>query len=107
MFPIVEYVVNYKYISEVLCVNKEKPIIGCNGKCYLMSELAKSAESEKPLSDKKNSVKDIEILFFQETTNLNVVKTTFPIKVVLNNFYSNLYSLLNCCSVFHPPSFIY
>lgn len=35
LFPLVEYVVNYEYISEVLCENKEKPLIGCDGKCYL------------------------------------------------------------------------
>ena len=64
--PIVEYVVNYEYISKVLCVNKETPIMGCDGKCYLMSQLAKSAEDEKPISDKKFIVKEVEILFFQE-----------------------------------------
>ena len=82
--PIVEYVVNYEYISKVLCVNKETPIMGCDGKCYLMSQLAKSAEDEKPISDKKVIVKDVEILFFQEIKQVVFLKTIITQKSILN-----------------------
>jgi len=33
--PILEYFVNYNYIVNELCENKDKPILTCNGKCYL------------------------------------------------------------------------
>ncbi|MEN9488966.1 MAG: hypothetical protein RL494_1231 [Bacteroidota bacterium] len=65
VLPVVEYVVNYEYISKVLCVNKDKPKLQCNGKCHLMKELAKASENEKPISsDKKFSVQENEVLFF-------------------------------------------
>ncbi len=35
------------------------------GKCYLMSELTKSFDAEKLISDKKENIKSIEIFFFQ------------------------------------------
>ncbi|MBX9808301.1 MAG: hypothetical protein K2X95_10950, partial [Flavobacteriaceae bacterium] len=56
VFPVIDYIVNYEYISKVLCVNKDKPKMHCNGKCHLMKELAKAAENEKPISPNKKTV---------------------------------------------------
>ncbi|MGS2762001.1 hypothetical protein [Sinomicrobium sp. M5D2P9] len=41
LFPVLEYVVNYDYIANVLCINKERPKMQCYGKCYLMGAIAK------------------------------------------------------------------
>ncbi len=106
LFPIVEYVVNYEYVSKVLCVNKEKPELKCNGKCHLMKELAEVAENEKPISDNKIVVKEIEVLFYQELKLIEFSKLLVTKYLFLNANYSNLYTYLNSCSVFHPPSFI-
>ncbi len=53
VLPVVDYIVNYEYISKVLCINKAKPKLNCNGKCHLMKELAKTSESETPISSNK------------------------------------------------------
>jgi hypothetical protein len=87
-------------------VNKETPIMGCNGKCYLMSELAKQSEDEKPISDKKIVVKEIETLFFQDIKSIDLPKVPVSQCIILNANYSNLYTYLDSSSVFHPPSFI-
>ena len=42
MFPIVDYFINYDYIAEQLCENKNKPILACYGKCYIAKEIQKS-----------------------------------------------------------------
>ncbi len=55
VFPVIDYVVNYDYIAKVLCENKAKPELKCNGKCQLMKELAKAAEEEKPISPTKKN----------------------------------------------------
>lgn len=106
IFPVIEYAMNYDYISKVLCINKAKPLLKCNGKCHLMKELAKAAESEKPLSsDKKdNSKQEVEVLFFQDIKSLIVEQIYFQNKTSINDNYSNLYFYLNGCSVFHPPT---
>ncbi len=39
--PIIEYFVNYDYIVEELCENRDKPILTCNGKCYLEKQVKK------------------------------------------------------------------
>lgn len=104
LFPVAEYLINYDYISKVLCVNKEKPQLRCNGKCHLMKELAKAAEDEKPLSDKKTTAKETEVLFYQEINNITFVKTTPSFKKVANTSYSNLYTYLGSDTAFHPPT---
>ncbi len=40
-FPIIEYLINYDFIANELCVNKDKPLLGCNGKCYLEKQVKK------------------------------------------------------------------
>jgi hypothetical protein len=77
VFPVVAYVTNYNYITKVLCINKSKPKLQCNGKCHLMKELAKASESEKPIhSDKKDNVKQ-EIEFYSIRISKPGVATQF------------------------------
>lgn len=108
IFPVLDYVVNYDYISKELCVNKSKPAMHCNGKCHLMKEMAKAAESEKPISsDKKDTSKqEVEVLFFQEIKTLELTQLGFSSSSKINANYSNQYSYLNSCAVFHPPLII-
>lgn len=40
IMPFLDYMVNYDYIAEALCENRDKPYLECNGKCYLEKELA-------------------------------------------------------------------
>lgn len=42
VFPIIEYYANYDYIATVLCENRDKPYLKCNGKCYLEKQLKDS-----------------------------------------------------------------
>jgi len=70
VFPVVEYVVNYDYISTVLCVNKANIKMHCNGKCHLKAALAKNNESDKPTpSDKKHGSNDMEFSFCEPIAN--------------------------------------
>ena len=34
------FLYNQDYIAEILCINKEKPSMHCDGKCFLMQQLA-------------------------------------------------------------------
>lgn len=108
IFPVAEYVINYDYISKILCENKAKPELKCNGKCHLMKELAKASESEKPInSDKKdNSKQEIELLFYKELNEINFRQIYFHNKTSVGDNYTNLYFHTVSCSVFHPPTFI-
>lgn len=105
--PVLDYVVNYEYITKVLCINKSKPKLQCNGKCHLMKELAKASENEAPISsDKKTTSQQIEILFLEEIKSFTIASIYFIEKPITNSNYSNSYSYLNSVAVFHPPTFI-
>ena len=106
ILPVLDYIVNYEYISTVLCENKDKPELKCCGKCHLKKELANASEGEKPNSaDKKESSKqEVEILFFQEIKCLVVEQIYFYNKNLIDDNYANLYFYTVSCSVFHPPT---
>ena len=94
VLPVIDYVVNYEYISKVLCVNKAKPKLKCNGKCHLMKELAKASENEKPISsDKKIASQELEVLFFEEIKSFKIAPIYFDERQKTNSNYSNLYFL--------------
>jgi len=107
IFPVIEYAVRYDYISKVLCVNKDKPKLQCNGKCHLMKELTKTSENDSPISsNKKMALQEVEVLFFQEINSFKVLPVYFQKTEKENSNYSNLYSHRISCSVFHPPTII-
>jgi hypothetical protein len=106
VFPVLQYAVNYEYISKVLCVNKEKPQMHCNGKCHLMKELAKAAEKETPISsDKKNSHFEIEVLFLSPLPQYAFFGPINQSRPEINPGYPDLYEYLNVKTSFHPPAF--
>ena len=107
VLPVIDYVVNYEYISKVLCINKAKPKLQCNGKCHLMKELAKASEGEKPISsNKKITTQELEVLFFEEIKSFKITSIYFEEKQNTISNYSNSYFYLNSVSVFRPPIFI-
>jgi hypothetical protein len=107
IFPVLDYAVNYDYISKVLCINKAKPELKCNGKCHLMKELAKASEDDKTNStEKKQSTNKLIDLFVEEQDSFNFAFLIIEIKPVFNSKCRNLYSHLDSYSIFHPPIFI-
>ena len=107
VLPVIEYTFNYEYISKVLCINKDKPAMHCNGKCHLMKELAKAAETEKPISsDKKANSTTLNDLFVEDLYIFDLAIFEQKNKSSLNSIYANLYAHLNSHTIFHPPIFI-
>ena len=47
IIPVLDYAVNYEYIKEVLCINKDVPEMQCDGKCYLRTQLAEVEEEQE------------------------------------------------------------
>ncbi|MFK7048625.1 hypothetical protein [Flavobacterium columnare] len=104
--PVFSYIINYDYVSTVLCENKNKPELKCNGKCYLKKQMAKTSEEEKPLQKNTKQIKlEQELLFFYPNLNgLTLLNPTFSFKTT-TTLYINLYYFLEENFIFHPPSF--
>src|SRR5665647_284761 len=63
------YEFNKNYIAKTLCVNRNKPMSGCNGKCYLKKQLAKAAKEENA-PNSNNRVDENEVLFLTEAKKI-------------------------------------
>lgn len=99
-----DYVLNYDYITQELCENKNKPEMACNGKCHLMKELAKSSTDEQPTSNsEKKSNTYSEILFLETITAIDF-KLFERSNSLAKDTYQSLYFRLYSTSIPHPPS---
>ncbi|SEC31409.1 hypothetical protein SAMN04489761_2652 [Tenacibaculum sp. MAR_2009_124] len=98
--PYVEYVINYDYIAKVLCINKDKPEMSCNGKCQLMDKLQKQQEDDYQslrISMEEYPIGFISILDIQANQLFSSnLKKYFK--------YDGNYTYLRIQEVFHPPT---
>jgi len=83
---------NYDYIVNNLCENKNKPALNCDGKCYLSKLLAQeSKQSEENPIGEKQSQTEIQHIFFYAISSLfnfeegfhNTTKDNFSIVTLL------------------------
>ena len=103
IFPVVDYVINQNYISEFLCINKEKPELQCEGKCYLM-QMLQEQEKKRHQDFPKINMEDYPIGFVEfldcPAGNKNSgFSTNIP-------EYFDLYDFLFIATNFHPPNSI-
>src|SRR5437588_10408347 len=65
------YLTNKNYYAQVLCVNKAKPQMHCNGHCHLKKQLDQQQKKEQ--STPIGSVKDkTEIVYFYQSPDWNI-----------------------------------
>lgn len=98
--PFVEYAINYDYISKILCINKDKPEMSCNGKCQLMQKLEE--QQEKDFQSLRIQMDEYPIGFVK-FLRINSIKNDEN-SLKNNHYYKNQYSYLPLHNVFHPPT---
>lgn len=97
----VHYELNKKYIAEVLCENKDKPEMHCNGKCHLKKQIKAVEKQTVPEAENFQAFK-ISVVYFEE-------QDTFETSELVNSknkktdFYNNLYKFQFIGEQFHPP----
>lgn len=105
MLPILDYYFNYDYIATQLCENRDKPILDCNGKCYVAKEIEKNnknSHQDTIVPEFKMDFylfNDFEIITFKEI-NFSDITLSSPISkdvIWKDNFL---------ISIFHPPEII-
>lgn len=105
VIPLVEYVINYDYISEVLCENKDKPQMSCSGKCYLQKQMKTTIEKKAP-SENENS--ETQYAFDSRIAVVHKISHQYKGIPFQSNLYAHNHSFY--CSRFlevedKPPSF--
>lgn len=74
VFVYAGFELNQQYIATVLCVNKDKPEMHCNGQCYLANKL-KQAEEKERKQERDAQKKNSQDVFFVSL----IVLTVFPL----------------------------
>ncbi|AQX14372.1 hypothetical protein BAX94_03585 [Elizabethkingia meningoseptica] len=102
--PVVDYVINYDYISQELCINKNRPEIHCNGKCYLGKELAKASQEDVSTAKSKNQgQKHVDSYIPTEISEIKI--TTLFFEASAGFTYKKSYYYLFLDYIFKPPVF--
>lgn len=99
--PLLEYVVYEDYITEFLCINKDRTELNCNGKCYLIKRLEEQKEDKKE-NLPKISMEEYPIGFIELIGLPNAQEKTRHL--TNHHFYTNNYLFLFCKGAFHPPN---
>jgi len=97
------YELNIDYIVETYCINKDKPVLQCNGKCHLASQL----NFATPKTETDAAILVINEAFFpvyfQKTNNhLEFLNTDCDISRI-NYFYLNNYTFQYSTKLIKPP----
>lgn len=103
LVPIIEYHANYDYIANVLCENRDKPYLECNGKCYLEKQLKKANHTNH---DHKSTVPSINfddypispVTQFGYRISSAIIITNSVVKSSINIYQDEYLS-----SILHPP----
>ena len=97
--PVIDYLVNYNYIVKELCENRDKPVLACNGKCYLEKQVKEQLNithsDEAPMPPKVDFEKIISLKFkkftYQFLENHTAENNTYFFKsLVARNFTNSL-----------------
>lgn len=106
--PMVDYVVNYKHISEDLCVNKDKPEIQCHGKCHLKKEIKKAMGDEnnptKHNITLNNKLKEYANYYRKSTVTEYYSKFSYPLPKEIIVISHPLKGYLT--QLFKPPEYV-
>ena len=99
----VGFKINQQYIARNLCINRFKPSIHCDGKCYFMHKIKQAEENEKKQSAKGNSGR-VEISFFQQPFSISFIEPEITDKAAVSiQTCAFTYNSQHLEVIFRPP----
>jgi hypothetical protein len=101
---VLDYQVHKKHITELFCVNKDKPALHCNGKCHLAKQLRKASDSESkaPAAGFAKVKYDVVV---PVTFWLHIPTPALPIALPFAQIAALQYAFTAARSIFRPPIF--
>src|SRR5690606_11126980 len=105
LWPLAEYAINYDYIVENLCENRDTPSLHCDGKCKLAKQLARESEGsdKNPFEGKRFN---IEIQYFSSFYPLLVLGAANEYDSSVQNNYKGIQTLISALyttDIAQPP----
>ena len=97
------YRINRDYIAENLCVNRDKPMLNCNGQCYLAKKLKAAEEKEQKSNSERLEKMPEVVLSFQAIQP--IFTACFTAHNAIENHFSTQEFFPNAAAkgFFHPP----
>lgn len=97
------YRINREYIAENLCVNRDKPMLNCNGQCYLAQKLKAAEEKEQKSNSERLEKMPEVVLIFQAIQPLFTARFTQTIVVENHFIVAEFFPNSAAKGFFHPP----
>lgn len=101
---VLDYQVHKERITELFCVNKDKPALHCNGKCHLAKQLRKASDSESKIPA-ANFAKVKYDVVVPVTFWLHTPTPGLPTALRFAKVAAACYAFTAVRSIFHPPIF--
>ncbi len=104
---IVQFKINQSYYAEVLCINKNRPELACEGKCVLMQKMQKTYEEhEQKQSRTLQQLLEQEWAWSHENIKATIFLSAFnrpTIYLKIPSYFLNRFSQISGKDFFHPP----
>ncbi|WP_254562095.1 hypothetical protein [Dyadobacter diqingensis] len=99
-----DFEIRRDYIIANLCVNRDKPMMHCDGKCYLAKRIAEAKEKEARQAENDY----LSHLLYQVMDNSQAVYSAppvaFAVRMPVNYQYKSPFAARNAVAdIFHPP----
>jgi hypothetical protein len=96
-----DYTINRAYIIDNFCVNKDKPLLECDGKCFLSEQLRKAQDQKENQNGGIEFTRDFGIFILDETLiSLEPISPSGQNHEIIHQEGSLISRLVD---IFHPP----
>ncbi|GGF45557.1 hypothetical protein GCM10011339_37550 [Echinicola rosea] len=96
-----DYVLNKEYIAENLCINRDKPEMNCDGKCFLAEKLQEAQDQKEQQPGGIDFSRDFGIYILQDN-HFGFQQTPIPLNLP-KAFYQGGKYFNTTTDIFHPP----
>lgn len=93
---------NQAYIIEAFCENKERPLLYCDGQCFLTKKLQATEEADLESEGTRTAKQQIETPFFLVSTPSLISFESEELLLLIPSKDVH-YSFIQLKSLFHPP----
>ncbi|GAB3505975.1 hypothetical protein [Emticicia fontis] len=103
-FICLDYELRKDFIIKNYCVNKNKPELHCDGKCFLAKKIHAQTEKEEQNALQNFIYKLLEINTFESQSNFDFTNVVEIKDFSVNNFsFAEKTTIDFSSSIFHPP----
>ncbi|MFD2523064.1 hypothetical protein [Emticicia soli] len=106
-FICLDYQIRKDFIIKNYCVNKNKPELHCDGKCFLAKKIHEQTEKEEQNALQNFIYKLLEVNTFESHSNFDFTNVVDIKDFAVNNYPFAAQTTIDfSSSIFHPPSLV-